>query len=220
MSGLYGVVTLILIYMLTSVITPAIDSQKKAWRFAHKHGRDKHPITSDAASSWLYVTAMAIAGGLSWFFFSRGLFESHWFAQTVGPEVAVYFIAVLLAGGLLFQALLEGRGKKFVTLSVIIVGVVPLLIGTVLLPASGFLSIWVYAISPVVMPVYGATGLLPNGGMPDATEQSMLLAFNFWLVIGLLVAAILSVKLRKHHRTLRQRAALPPSEPPAAGGDQ
>ncbi len=223
--GLYGFVTLVLMVLLTSVITPTIDRQKKAWRYAHKHGEKGSPLISDPATSWFYVVAMAVVGGLSWFFFSRAFFETKWFTGGLGLHVAIYFILVLLAAGLIFQTLLEGRGKKMAILCAIGVGVVPIMGGAVLTPIVGMFSSMVFAISPLSMPVYGATVLLPTDVLTPDIEGLVSFAFHLWLLVGLGVAVFFSFRLRRHHRRLAQWAettaekaadSSPPQESPPA----
>lgn len=217
MSGLYGLVTLLLICILARIITPSVDHQKKGWRRAHQQGRRREPVTSDAASSWPYVVAMAVSGGLAWFHFTRSLFESDWFpGREVGGPVALACIGVLLAGGLLMQTLLEGRGSRLLGLVAILVGIVPLMVGTVLVTIGGGLDlvgIWTYPISPLVMPFYGALSLLESTELPSGMA-GMQPAFRFWLIAGLIAALLLSLRLRKRHRERAAAAAA------AMGADQ
>ena len=212
MSALFGLVILVLILLLTLIITPSIDRQKKARRHACKHGIHQLPVTSDPASSWFFVFAMAMIGGLSWFIFSRSLFDSHWFNKSVSWTVAVHFVGVLLAGSLLFQTLLEGKGGRSLALTGIFVGIVPLMIGAVIATVSGGfsqLAIWTFAMSPLCMPAYASISLLPIEPSETASREfaSIQAAFHIWLILGVVSVAYLSLRLRKHHRTLAQRAA-------------
>lgn len=218
MSGLYGLVTLLLICIITSIITPSVDHQKKGWRRARQQGLKREPATTDAASSWGYVVAMAIAGGLAWFFFTRSLFESHWFeGRVVGWPIALGFVGVLLVGGLLLQTVLEGRGRRLLGLVSILVGIVPLMVGTVFATigsAFGFVAVWTYPVSPLALPFYAAGSLLSDRELPDQAAGTSQ-AFLFWLVAGLALVLLLTLRLRKRHR---ERAAAAAIDHPADQG--
>jgi hypothetical protein len=76
---------------------------------------------------------MCIAGAVGWFLFTRGVVESRWFrGHEVPLRTLAFFVAVTLTGGLSFQALLEAKGGRAVGLATILVGVVPIMVGTVL----------------------------------------------------------------------------------------
>jgi len=215
MSGLYGLVTLLLIGLLTTIITATVDHQKKGWRRAFQQGRLTQPATSDSASSWWYVVAMAVAGGLAWFHFTCSLYESRWFPDgDVAWTAAPTFIAVLLASGLLMQSILEARGQGTLKLVVILVGVVPLLVGAVLTPLDGGLPIWVFPICPLVMPFYASGSLLDPAEMPGEGGASLPYALWFWLLIALAAAFFMTLRLRKLHR---ERAATAKAQ---TAGDQ
>lgn len=213
MSGLYGLVTLLLICIIASIITPSVDQQKKGWRRVRQQGLARPAWTTDAASSWVCVVAMAVAGGLAWFHFTRSLFESHWFeGRAVEGPVALGFIGVLLVGGLLLQTILEGRGRRLLGLICILVGVVPLMVGTVFATIGdtlGVVASWTYPISPLVLPFYGAGSLLEDNELPGEMA-GLTQAFHFWLVAGLALVSLLTLRLRRRHRE-RAAAAAPVS---------
>lgn len=210
MSGVYGLVTLLLLFILSGIITPAADHQIRGWRRAHKHGRRSLPFLSDASSAFGYTLVMALAGALGWFLFSRALVGSHWFPGHELPWSTLgHFIAVMAAAGLAFQALLESKGGRFVGLTVIFIGVVPIMIGAVLSAASVRLlpaASWIIGMSPLSLPVYASGTLLPIAELPVEVARAVPRAFQFWLVAGSLTMFWLVISLRSSRRALAKRA--------------
>ena len=206
MSGLYGLVTLFLIFVLASIITPTSDSQVRGWRRARKQGSSSLSPLEDAATSFGFVFVMAVAGAFGWFLFTEALVESRWFpGHEVPLRVTVYFAAVMLAAGLGFQALLEAKGGRMVGLAVILVGVVPILAGTVwgtindrMIP----LALWLAGISPLSMPFYASGTLLSLADLPIQAARSVPRAFYFWLFVSVLVSLWLVVRLWSARRAM------------------
>jgi hypothetical protein len=52
MSAIYGFVTLLLIFILASIITPTADNQLRGWRRARKQGASSLPRLADAATGF------------------------------------------------------------------------------------------------------------------------------------------------------------------------
>src|SRR4029450_11421162 len=124
---------LVLMFVLAGIITPSPDHQMRDWRRARKHGASSLPFLGDAATSFWFVLVMAIAGAAGWFLFTEALVESRWFPGHEVPLRALFFFAaVMLTGGVGFQALLEAKGGRVIGLTAIFVGVVPVMVGTVL----------------------------------------------------------------------------------------
>lgn len=133
LAAVYGVFTLLLLYIFTSMITPPPDQQRAGWRRARKQGKRRLPFFGDAATGFGWMALMAGVGAFSWFYFTKSIVESDWFpGQQVPRAVWGYFTVVLLALVLGHQALLEGMGRKTVFLSSILIGVVPLMVGSVM----------------------------------------------------------------------------------------
>ena len=134
MSGIYGLVTLLLIFLLTGIITPAPDDQLRGWRRARKQGLVELPRLADATTAFWVVILMAITGATGWLVFARALVESRWFPGHLVPlSTWGFFVAVVLAGGVGFHGLLEAKGLRVVGLVTIFVGVVPVMAGSVVL---------------------------------------------------------------------------------------
>lgn len=212
MSGIYGAVTLVLLWVLGGIITPSLDHQVRGWRRARKQGRGALPRMSDESTAGLWVAGMALAGASGWVVFTRALVESRWFpGQVVPPLVAPCLVAVLLAAGLGFQALLEWKGGRIVGLVAILLGVVPLMVGSVLSVISESLypaGVWLACMSPASLPFYASSALLPLAELPASLARAVPRAFAFWLVAALMATAWLQLNLWRHRRSIARRAVV------------
>ena len=218
MSGLYGLVSLVLIYVLGGIITPSTDHQLRGWRRARKQGASSLPRLADAATAFWFVLIMAIAGAAGWFVFTHALVESRWFpGHTVPLRLFSYFAAVMLTGGIGFQALLEAKGGRTVALAAIFVGVVPIMAGTVLgaIPGDRMVPVasWIAGIAPVSMPFYASGTLLSLADLPPGAVRAVPRAFYFWLFVGILVAGWLVVRLWTVRKAMAERVLTAPAEP-------
>ena len=216
LSGIYGFVTLVLMIVLASIITPSADHQRRGWRRARKQGMSALPRLADAATGFWFVLVMAVAGAGGWFVFTRALVESSWFPGQVVPlSVLGYFTAVLVAGGLGYQALLEAKGGRVVGMAVIFVGVVPVMAGSVLSVISDrFIptATWLIGISPASMPFYAPGSLLTIAELPTEASRAVPRAFFFWLLVSLLVTGWLVARLLTARKAMaRHILAAPPS---------
>ena len=209
MSGIYGVVTLVLLFILGGIITPTPDNQLRGWRRARKQGDSRLPLLSDAATSFWAMIMMALAGAGGWYLFTSGLVNSRWYGwQEVPLKTFGYFAAVMLTGGLGFQILLETKGGRTVSLMAIFVGVVPIMAGAVLGAMNDrFASAasWLVAISPVSMPVYASSSLLALSELPVKLARSVPRAFHFWLFVSVIVTLWLIVRLFATRRAMAKK---------------
>jgi hypothetical protein len=224
MSGLYGVVTLGLLFVLAGIITPSADTQLRGWRRARKQGATALPRLADAATAFWAVLAMALAGAVGWFLFTRGVVESRWFPGHAVPlSTLAYFAAVLLTGGIGFQALLEAKGGRVLGLAAIFIGAVPIMAGAVLGTNDRMAPIaaWLIGLSPVSMPVYASGTLLSLAELPREVARAVPRAFYFWLFVGVLACAWLIVHLWTARRAIAHSAlagATPKKSPTSEGG--
>ena len=206
MSGIYGLFTLLLIFLLGGIITPNPENQVKGWRRARKQGRSSLPVRSDAATSFWFVIMMALAGATGWFLFTRGVVESAWFPGHLVPlKILGYFIAVMLTCGLSFQLLLEAWGGRVVTLMAIFVGVVPIMVGAVLIPVGENMYpavAWLLSISPLSTPIYATLSLLSLAELPVEIARAVPAAFTFWLAVGAMVMTWLIYRLFSTRRAM------------------
>jgi hypothetical protein len=211
MCGIYGLVTLGLIFTLASTITPSLENQTRGWRRTRKMGRTRLGFFEDAATAFWFVALMAIAGAGGWFIFTSALVESRWFpGHTVPASTFLYFAAVMLSAGIGYQALLESKGGRTVGFTAIFVGIVPLMAGIVLGPISERMipiAAWIAAISPLSMPAYAAASLLSVAPQTEYTMRAVPRAFHFWLIVSLIVMVWLVLRLRLARRRLAAGAA-------------
>ena len=216
MSGVYGLATLLLLFVLTKIITPSSDIQIRGWRRARKQGDASLPFLSDAATAFGFVFVMAVAGAVGWFIFTRAVVESRWFpGQEVPLRVLGFFILVMLTGGLGFHALLEAKGGRAVGLTIIFVGIVPLMIGAILSVSSQRLwpaASWLFAISPASAPIYASGTLLAISELPSEVARAVPRAFYFWQAVSALVTIWLIAQLHGTRKAIARSAIKEPLE--------
>ena len=216
-ASLYGFMSLIFVVLFAAIITPSRDQQLRGWRRSRKHGRSSLPWLADAASSYGYVLVMALAGAVGWFIFTRSIVESRWFpGQFLDLSALGYFCAVMVAPVIAFEALLESRGANPVFLSVVFIGVVPIMAGAILGPISDRLipaAVWLAGISPLTTPFYAMGSLLPMAELPAEGARAVPRAFHFWLIVSGLIALRFSFQLWKSRRAMAARVLLGSSSP-------
>lgn len=209
MSGVYGLFTMGLIMLLGAMVTPSVDQQLRGWRRARKHGETSLRLRSDASTGFGAVLIMALTGAAGWVIFTRALVESRWFPGHVVPgAVFGYFAAVLFVGGVGFQVLLEQKGGRFVALAGIMVGVVPLMVGTVLGMLKDDLAgaaSWISGISPASLPFYASGSLLSIAELPSSIAKAMPRAFHVWLAVGVVATLWRIVCLWRARRAMAKR---------------
>ena len=217
MSGMYGLVTLGLIFVLGGIITPSADHQLRGWRRARKQGSAALPLLADAATAYGWVLVMALAGAAGLFLLKRALVGSHWFPGHAVPLSTLgYFAAIMLSCGVGFQALLEAKGGRVVVLVGILAGGVPLMVGAVLSAIDGMLATaaWVTGISPLSLPFYAVGSLLSLAELPDAVIHAVPQAFYCWLGVCVGAMLLLSWRLLVARRAMAASVlALPPTLP-------
>lgn len=122
--------------------------------------------------------------------------------------VLVYFTAVLFVAGVGAQLLMEWKGGRAVFLTVILVGVVPLMVGSVFAVVGGTmtpLAIWIMGISPASLPFYASGSLLSLAELPQGAARALPRAFQFWLFVSCITALWLAVKLRTSRKKMAAR---------------
>ena len=126
-----------------------------------------------------------------------------------------FFAAVMLTGGVGFQALMDTRGGRVVGFVAIFVGVVPLMAGAVLGSIGNRmipLASWLIGISPVSMPVYAAGSLLSLAELPTEAARAVPRAFHFWLLVGGLVMLWLIARLWVFRNTMAKSVLAAPAD--------
>jgi hypothetical protein len=116
-------------------------------------------------------------------------------------------VLVIFGGGLSMQALLEAKGKKYTGVTVLLVGMVPVMIAVIiglnsdrLLPAA----IWLAGMCPLLWPVYGAYMAIPVDDMPRDFIRAVPNAFWFWQGVVILLSGWLLVKLRESRKAIAE----------------
>lgn len=210
MSGVYGFVTLVLIFVLALIITPSRENQIRGWLRARKFGQASLPFRGDAATSFWFVLVMAIVGAVGWFLFTKALVESRWFpGHQVPLSILGFYSLVMLTGGIGFQALLESKGARAIGLITILVGVVPVMAGAVLGTISNRMipmGLWLAGISPGSMPFYASGSLLSLSELPVEAARAVPRAFYFWLFVSVLMMFWFAVQLRTARKRVADRA--------------
>ena len=215
MSGIYGVVTLLLIFVLGGIITPTAENQLRGWRRARKQGAAALPRLADAATGFWWVLVMALAGAGGWYVFTGALVESHWFpGQEVPLRTLAFFVAVMIAGGVGFQTLMEAWGGRAVGLAAILCGAVPLMGGAVLGAINDRLiplALWLGGMSPVTMPFYAAGTLLSISELPQQAARAVPRAFHFWLLVSVLICLWFASRLWEKRREMARKVMAGPT---------
>ncbi|MGJ8633108.1 MAG: hypothetical protein ACSHX7_04245, partial [Luteolibacter sp.] len=209
MSGMYGLFTLILIFILASMITPNPDTQIRGWRRARKQGAKRLPWMGDASTGFGVVSVMSLAGAGGWFIFTRALVESRWFpGHEVPLTVFGFFAAVLFAAGVGLQLLMEWKGGRSVFLVAILLGVVPAMVGSVFGVVSERmipLATWIVGMSPLSMPFYSTGTLLSLAELPVEAARAVPRAFYFWLFVSFLTTIWLMIRLRAARKAMARK---------------
>ncbi len=204
MIGLYGLVTLLLMVVLTVIITPSVETQVRGLRRGHRLGWRRLPWFSDAASSFPFVVLMALVGAAGWTVFAERLMGSSWFAgHPLGAQAGPTLALVLLGAGLSCQAILEGWGGRRLFLAAVFAGVVPLLAGGIVgtVGSRSLVSAtWLVGLSPVAAPGYAVACLLPTVDWPPEVALALPRAFWFWQGLTGLLGCWLLVRLRQIRR--------------------
>lgn len=211
MIGMYGVVTMVMLWWMTLLTTPGREGQLRGWRRARKMGRTSLPFGSDPATGVPWVLLMIGMAVWGWDKFTRELIDSRWFP---GYDLAAWtpgaFALVMAVGGLGFHALLESRGKRAVGIAAIFAGVLPLMIGTVLAVSSERLlaiATWLFGICPAAWPVFCAWVVVPADDTPRELIRAVPNAFWFWQGVGVLISCRLLLKLWRSRTAIAEHTA-------------
>lgn len=209
MSGIYGLVSLLILFVLTTLITPSGEHQIRGWRRARKHGKTSLAFLSDPATSFWFTALMAMAGAVGWYLFTRALLESRWFpGHTLPLNVLGIYAAIMLAAGLGYQAMLEWKGGRALGLAAIFIGATPIMAGGVLAAIGDQMvtpAVWIGGISPISLPIYAAYSMLSLAELPAVITRAVPLAFKFWLAVSLLAAVWLSIRLHGNRKEMARK---------------
>ncbi len=213
MSGVYGLVTLLLLFAMTNIITPTSDIQIRGWRRVRKEGGTSLPLLADCSTAFTWVVIMAVAGACGWYIFTQSLIESRWFpGHQVSLQVLAIFILTVLSAGLGFHALLEAKGGRTVGLAVIFVGIVPLMVGAVLSASRSEsltpVAAWLFGMSPASAPIFASATLLSINELPINLARAVPRAFYFWQAVSVLMTGWLIARLRTTRKQIAKNAII------------
>lgn len=202
--GAYGTVTLIMLWLMSFLISPNHEGLVRGWRRTRKQGRSKLATLSDPATGTPWVILMAVMGTIGWGFFARELVESRWFPEyDLRTSSMMLMGATILGAGLLFQVLLEWKGRKVTGLTVLLGGILPMMVGVVAGASSNdlaALSVWLIGACPAAWPFYAGNVVVPTHEMPLAVARALPMAFYFWVGVGLIFSVWLCSKLWIYRR--------------------
>ncbi len=219
MIGVYGLVTMLLLVVLTLIITPGSDQQIMGLQRARKLGWKRLPVLSDSASSFGFVVLMALLGTVGWTVFAQQLIGSEWFpGQALVPYAAAAFALVLLSAGLIAHAVLEGWGGHRLFLLCIFGAILPIMAGGIFGSVSNrsfTAATWIVGMSPGAAPGYAAATLVPTMEFPREIERALPRAFWFWQGIMAVTAVWLQLRLRQIRQD-RRAVVFETGEPPGA----
>ncbi|MEN8694099.1 MAG: hypothetical protein ACN4GG_04785 [Akkermansiaceae bacterium] len=209
MLGAYGTVTLLMLWLMSFLITPGHEGLVRGWRRVRKKGEKRLSFLSDPATATPWVLMMAAMGAIGWGVFAKELVGSRWFPEYELPRGTFWMMAAsLLAAGLIFQGILEWKGRKVTGLSVLLGGVFPLMVGVVL-GASGdefaAISVWLIGSFPAAWPFYAGNVMVPTHEMPLSVARAMPLAFCFWVGVGLCFSTWICLKLRAYRKVVASK---------------
>jgi hypothetical protein len=187
----YGMLTLILLWVMSALVTPRYETIVNGWRRAIKHGRRRLPLAGDESNSTPYLLVMAVIGGGAWFFFSHMIVESRWFPGHFAPfSSGAWFLTAIVTCCLLHHLLMESKGPRALVMAVIFIGVVPLMLAAILMSASDRLqpiAMWVAGLSPLSLPVYTAMRHLSITDLPMLPERALPGVWAFWQGVHLMI---------------------------------
>lgn len=209
MIGIFGVVTLAMIWMMSFLIIPNEEGQVRGWRRVRKKGGSRLSILSDPATATPWVFLMVAIGSVGWFTFAKAIVGSRWFPEFQLSSMALLAIVmVLFTGGILVQTILETKGRKFTILAIILGGVLPLMLGMIaaltkdeLLPAG----VWLIGISPMSWAMYASQVVVPIDDMPADVIRGIPLAFWFWQGVAVLLSLWMLNLLRRTRKEIAEK---------------
>ncbi len=196
----YGLLSLLLLWVLSSIITPSFGTQINGWRRANKLGRKRLPRLADESNSTGFVLLMAIIGGAGWFAFTHMIVESRWFpGHFAPPSLAGFFILAMVTCALLHQILLEAKGGRVMFLSLIFILVLPLMVASIVIGASDWkpadrlvpLAVWIGGVSPLSLPALCAAKHLSIAQFPVSLSRAIPGAYIFWQAVYLITVITL-----------------------------
>lgn len=203
----YGMLSLFLLWVMSSLITPTYETMVNGWRRAHKLGRKRLPLLADESNSTGFVLAMSLIGGAGWFYFTHMIVESRWYPGHFAPATSAgWYLLAFATCGLLYHLMLEAKGMRTLFMCIIFIVVVPLMLSAILLGTSDRmqpLALWIAGISPLCLPFFTAANHLSITDLPLLTERTIPSVWAFWQGVHALLILLLLHSLYKKRTRLR-----------------
>jgi hypothetical protein len=208
----YGMLMLIMLWVMSALVTPGYETIVNGWRRARKQGRVRLPFLADESNSTLWVLVMTVIGGAGWFLFAHMIIESRWFPGHFAPlEDGVWLILAIVTCGLLHHLVLEAKGARVLFLAIIFIAVVPLMLAAIMMSNSDRLqplAVCIGGISPLSLPALTALRHLSIGEMPWMIERALPAFWAFWQSVHLLVVLLLTRSLYQTRKRVKASCAV------------
>jgi hypothetical protein len=203
----YGFLTLILLWVMSSLITPSYETVVNGWRRAHKLQKNRLPLLADESNSTPYVLVMSLIGGAGWFYFTHMIVESRWFPGHFSPiSNSGWFLLAIVTCGLLHHLILELKGTRTLFMCIIFIVVVPLMLSAILFGTSDRLqplAVWVGGISPLGLPFLTAANHLSITELPLLIDRTVPSVWTFWQGVYIIVIMRLTYSLYQKRSRLK-----------------
>jgi hypothetical protein len=137
LAVLYGVISLLILLLIISCMTPREPTQMVAFRRRKKFGQRRIPWLDDGATAAPWAWLAAIITGSAWAIFAERLFTSVAFDGKGFPVPGwAVFIGVTFVFAAIFHFLLEAYSRRAAWLTLFLAGFVPLFTSLVLISIS------------------------------------------------------------------------------------
>jgi hypothetical protein len=212
MIQVYGLLTLIMLWVMSGLVTPRYETIVNGWRRARKQGRTSLPVLADESNSTLWVLLMTVIGGVGWFLFAHMIIESRWYpGHFAPPEAGGWLLLAIITCGMLHHLVLEAKGPRVLFLAVIFIAIVPLMLAAIMMGTSDRLqplAIWIGGISPLSLPVLTALRHLSISEMPWMIERAVPAIWLFWQSVHGLMLLLLTHSLHKTRKRVKANCAM------------
>lgn len=177
-------------------------------RRAKKLGLARVPIGSDASTAFWHSVILALMGSVTWLVFSRALFSSDLFSESVVISGLAFFAFPLafLLPVLCFHSILEGKGGRWLLVSMIFGWLIPAFIALLMAIYSNDWaegSIFTFGFSLLSFPFYCVESVIQGVTIP----KQDVMRTAFWSAMGfyMIVVPTLVVLLRRFHQSMSKR---------------
>lgn len=208
LAGAFGLTSLLMSLGIVWIITPSRDSTIRGLRRAKKLGLSRVPSGADACTGFWHSLLLAAIGAGTWLYFSRALFSSDLFSDSVGLSGLAFiaFPCAFVLPVLCFHSILESQGGRWLLVGMILGWLSPAFVALLMAIYSNDWaegSIYTFAFSLLSFPFYCVQAVIHGTSVPkqDVVQTAFWVAMGFYM----LAVPILVFFLRKFHRSMSQR---------------